>query len=158
MQPAPEQVAGGPHRGGIDIGLGEHAPTQEHGNFLRIDAVVFGFAAMDGFHVQGMPEDEGYPLPDAQVRQPVPRKDAFDGDDDVVTIRRDDLEEGLGVSREILLDHDLPILAEDAYVHRAGMEVDTTVHLMLFGVESHEVSSSLARSCFSHCQHTTGVC
>ena len=54
VHPAPEEIAGRPHLGGIDVGLREHAPTQEHHDFLGIDFVVFRFAAMDGFHVEGM--------------------------------------------------------------------------------------------------------
>jgi hypothetical protein len=34
MHPAPEQVAGRPHGGRVDIGLREHPPAQQHGNFL----------------------------------------------------------------------------------------------------------------------------
>jgi hypothetical protein len=40
------------------------------------------------------------------------------------------------------VEKDLPILAQDTDVHGAGMEVDTTIKLVLLGVESHEVSSS----------------
>jgi hypothetical protein len=36
------------------------------------------------------------------------------------------------------------------------MQVDTAVKLVLFGVESHKVSSSFW--CFSYYQHTMGVC
>jgi hypothetical protein len=43
-----------------------------------------------------------------------------------------------------------------AAIHGAGMQVDATVKLVLFGVESPEVSSSLD-SAFSHSQPTTVV-
>jgi hypothetical protein len=35
------------------------------------------------------------------------------------------------------------IVAQDADIHGASMQVDTTVKLVLLGVEAHEVSSSL---------------
>jgi hypothetical protein len=48
-------------------------------------------------------------------------------------------------------------MVQDADRHGAGMQVDAAVILVLFGVESPEVSSSL-ESTFSHYQQTTGVC
>jgi hypothetical protein len=39
-------------------------------------------------------------------------------------------------------------VAQDADVHRAGVQVDTTVKWVLLGVESHEVSSSLVSGSF----------
>jgi hypothetical protein len=38
---AASEVTGRTHLRGIDIGLGEHAPTEEHRNLVRIDLVVF---------------------------------------------------------------------------------------------------------------------
>lgn len=73
MYPAPEEIAGRPHLGGIDVGLREHAPTQEHRDFLGIDCVVFRFAAMDGVHVEGMPKDEGRAFLGTEVSQPGPK-------------------------------------------------------------------------------------
>jgi hypothetical protein len=46
MDAAPQQIAGGTHLSRIDIGLGEHAPAQQCRNLLRIDLVIFGFAAV----------------------------------------------------------------------------------------------------------------
>ena len=56
--PAPEQVAGRPHLGGIDVGLREHAAAEQHGNLVGVDLVVFGLAAMDGLHRERMTEDK----------------------------------------------------------------------------------------------------
>ena len=83
MHPAPEQVAGGAHLGGIDIGLWEHAAAQQHGNFLGVDLVVFGLAAMDRFHVERVAQDEGNTFLGAEVGEPVPGEDAFDADDEI---------------------------------------------------------------------------
>jgi hypothetical protein len=143
MAPAPEQGARGTHLRRRDLGLWEHAPAQEPRDFLRIDAVVFRLAAMHGLHGEGMPEDKGDTFASAQGSQPRPRADACDRDDHSVTIRRNDLEEGRGVGGEVLLYHALPMVMQDADVQRPGMESDSTVRLMLFGVESPRVSSSM---------------
>ena len=55
------------------------------------------------------------------------------------------------------MQHDLASLVQDTDAHAAGVEVDTAVKWVLGGVESQEVSSSLA-SDVSYSQHTTGVC
>ena len=73
MHAAPEEISGGPHLGGVHIRLGQHAATQEHGNFMGVDLVVFGLTPMDGFHVQGMAQHEGNALASAEVGQPGPR-------------------------------------------------------------------------------------
>jgi len=44
MHPAPEQITGGPHGSGIDIGLGQHTPSEQHRNLMRVDPIVFGLA------------------------------------------------------------------------------------------------------------------
>ena len=82
MHAAPEQVAGGPHRGGIDIGLREHAATEQGGNLLGIDLVVFGLTAMDGLHGEGMTEDKRDAFVGTEVGEPVPGEHTFDRDDD----------------------------------------------------------------------------
>jgi hypothetical protein len=41
------------------------------------------------------------------------------------------------------MQKDLSILIQDADLHGPGMQVNATVEFVLFGVESHEVSSSL---------------
>jgi hypothetical protein len=34
--------------------LEAHDPTQQYGNFLGVDLVVFGLATMDRFHIEGI--------------------------------------------------------------------------------------------------------
>jgi len=142
VHPAPEEIACGPHRSRINVGLREHAPAQEQGDFLSIDFVVLGFAPMDGFHVEGMPQHEGNPLLRAQIGQPVLREHTFDRDDHIITIRGNDLKKGLRVCPEILVNHGFPSLIQDADIHRPGVQIDPTIRLVLFRVELHEVSSS----------------
>jgi hypothetical protein len=127
MHPAPEEGARGAHRRRIHIGLWEHAPAEERGDFLRIHAVVLGFAALDGCHVEGRPEDQGKTFAHTQISQPIPREETFDRDDKIITIRRNDLEEGLGVCLEVLMHHDRSIVVQDADVQHPGVKIDSTV-------------------------------
>jgi hypothetical protein len=92
MHPPPQEIPGGPHISGIDIGLGEHAATEQDGNLMGIDPVVFRFATVDRLHVEGMPEDERNVLLSAEVGEPVPGEHAFDGDHNTVAIGGEDLE------------------------------------------------------------------
>jgi hypothetical protein len=52
--PAPEEAAGGPHGGQIDISLREHAAAQKRRHLLGIECVMCRFAAMDRLHGEGM--------------------------------------------------------------------------------------------------------
>jgi hypothetical protein len=112
---------------------------------------------MDGFHVEGMAKDKRQPLLRTEISEPRPREDTFDGNDNIGAIGRDSLEKRLWASGHIPVQEDRTLLVQDAKVHGAGMQIDTTVKLVLFRIESHEVSSSLERD-ISHSQHTTGVC
>jgi len=47
---------------------------------------IFGFAAMDGFHVQGMSEHKWNVQFIAKISNPVPCKYALNTDDDIVQI------------------------------------------------------------------------
>jgi len=47
---------------------------------VRIDLVVFGLAAVNGPHVERMPEHEVDPLVGAQIGQPVPGEHALNAD------------------------------------------------------------------------------
>ncbi len=72
-----QQVAGRAHLGRRDRGLREHPAAQQHGDFMGVDLVVFGLAAMDGLHGEGMPEDKRNTVFSTEVRKPVPGKHAF---------------------------------------------------------------------------------
>jgi hypothetical protein len=154
---APEQVTGGTHFSGVNIGLREHTPAPQGGNFLRIDRIVFGLAAMDGFHVEGVTQDKGHTLCSTQVGQPVPGEETFDSHNEALTIGRNGLEERFWRCCHMAVQQNFARLAQDADVHGAGMQVDPTIHWVLLGVESPEVSSSFV-SGWSQRQHTTGVC
>ena len=55
---ATKQIPSGAHLLGIHISEREIAALHEHGNLERIDAVVLGFPAVNGLHVQGVPQDK----------------------------------------------------------------------------------------------------
>src|SRR5437899_1224207 len=101
---------------------GSRPPRRSTAIFLRINPVVLGFATMDGFPREGMPEDAGHPCPLTHVSEPVPRAHTFDRDDNSLPRGGNDLEESLGACREVLMHQDLPIMVQDAEVHRPGVE------------------------------------
>ena len=72
----------------------------------------------------------------------VPGEDAFDGDDEIIAIGCNGLEERVWVGLQMAVQDDLPLLVQDADVHGPSVQVDATVKLVRRGVESPEVSSS----------------
>jgi hypothetical protein len=96
---------------------------------------------MDGFHVEGVAEDESDPVLSTKISEPVPGKHALDGDDEVVTVRLDDFEESIGPCWQVPMYQNLPVLIDDTDIHRPGVKIDTAVEFMLVGVETHTVSS-----------------
>jgi hypothetical protein len=102
-------------------------------------------------------QDQRQPFLGTQVGEPIPCKDTFDGDDPIVPIGRNGLEQGVGTGGHIAVQHARAVLTQDTHIHGAGMQGDATVTLVLFRGEAPEVSSSLERD-MSYSQHTTGVC
>jgi hypothetical protein len=103
---------------------------------VRIDLVVFGFAAVNGPHLEGMTQHEGNPFVHTEIGEPIPSEDTLDGDDQTLTIGGHGLEKGFRPRFHIAVQQDFPILTQDADIHGAGMQVDTTVKWVLAGVES----------------------
>ena len=97
---------------------------------------------MDGFPVERVPKDKRNAFAGTQIGKPLPREDAFDADDTILSIGRNSLEKGVWPRWHIPVHKDLAILVQDAEVHGTGMQVNATIKCVLFGVESHEVSSS----------------
>jgi len=96
---------------------------------------------VDGSHVESVAEDEGNIFFIAEVSEPVPGEHAFDGNDDVVSVRSNGFEEGIGLSVDILVEQCGAVLVEDTEIHGSGVKVDAAVKFMLLCVESHEASS-----------------
>ena len=137
MHTASQQVSGCPHLGRIDIGLWAHAATEQDGNLVRVDLVVFGLTTMDRLQVQGMAEDERDAFVSTQVGQPVPGEHAFDRDDETLSLGRNDVQKCLRGRLQMTVHENLSALVEEADVHGAGGQVDAAVKLVLGVVKSH---------------------
>lgn len=72
-----QQIPGSPHSCRIDIGHGNHASPQQSGDLVGVDPIVFGFAAVDGFHVEGMSQDKRNIFLDTEVGDPACRVEAL---------------------------------------------------------------------------------
>ena len=72
IHPSAKQVAGRPHRFRIRVGLWERATAQKLSDLLAVDPIVLHLPAMDGFHVQGVTQDERDAQLRAEVGDPVP--------------------------------------------------------------------------------------
>jgi hypothetical protein len=142
MHAAAKEISGGAYLSGIHIGLREHAAAQEHGDFVGVDLIVLGLTPMNGFHVEGVAQDEGNPFLGAQVGEPVPSEDTFDADNQVFAVGCNSFQKRFRPCLHIPVAQDGSILVQDAKVHGTGVQVDATIKFVLLGVESHEVSSS----------------
>jgi hypothetical protein len=96
---------------------------------------------MDRFHVEGMAENEGEVLLDTEIGDPVPGEHAFDRDHDILTEGSKDTEKSFRVCVDILMNPDIASGVEDTDKHILGMQVDSTIKLVLFGVKVHRASS-----------------
>ena len=67
-----QQVPRCSHIGRIGIGHGDHASSKQDCDFAGIDFVIFGFTAVNGFHVQGMAQDEGDAVLAKEIGGPIP--------------------------------------------------------------------------------------
>jgi hypothetical protein len=106
--------------------------------FLRIDAVVLVFTAVNGLEIEGMGQDESQAGLVAGIGQPVPAEHAFATDGEVVFIRLDEFEEESKVIVfNIAVDPFLSLSVHEADVHLPGVEIDSTVELSAGGVILH---------------------
>lgn len=72
---------------------------------------------------------------------PVPCEHTFRGYDDVFAVWLDDLQEGLPIGVDVAVNPDFTSGIEYADIHFFGMQVDSAIKFVLFGVKSHWVSS-----------------
>jgi hypothetical protein len=91
-------------------------------------------------HGEGVPQDTGDALGSAEVSQPIPGEDACHGDHEPCAIGGNGLEEGFWSRFHVAVEHKFAIVAYDANVHAAGVQVDPAVKRMLGVVKSPEVS------------------
>lgn len=136
-----QQVSGGTHGTGIDVGLRKHARARQQRELLGVDRVVFDLAAVEGAHVERVPEDERDVVVGAQVRQPVPGKGALGGDHHVTAVGLQSTEQRLGLCRHLPMQYHLTVVSHDADVHRPHVKIDPADVRVPSGIESHPVSS-----------------
>jgi len=74
---------------------------QQPGDLVGVDLVDFGLAAVDGFHVQGMAEDERDVLCRAQIGEPLPEEDALHADHHLVAVGAMAFRNGSGAERRL---------------------------------------------------------
>jgi hypothetical protein len=96
---------------------------------------------MDGFHIEGMAEDEGDIFLATEIGDPVLGEHAFDSDHDVLAEGSNGTEKSLRVCMDILMNPDIAACIEDADKHIFSMQVDSTIKLVLFCVKIHMASS-----------------
>jgi hypothetical protein len=132
-----QQIARGAHARGVDVGLGEHPTADQAGDLVRIDLVVLGLAPVYRAHVQGVAEHEGDALARTQIGQPVPGEHALHGHHQVIAEGLDHGQKRLRAALEVARHHYLAGRVHDAHVHLTGVQVDTTVVLVLTGIEFH---------------------
>jgi len=108
---------------------------------MGVNFIVFCLAAVNGFHVEGMAEDEGDALIGAQIRDPVPGEHAFHGDDEILPIRGYDAEKDCTIGFYVSVQPYFSGFIKDADIHFFGMKVDSAIKFVLFGVKSHMASS-----------------
>ncbi len=136
-KPAAHDVTRRSHLAGIDVGFWQVATAQKLGDLERIDLVVLGLAAVDGLHVEGMPEDEADTLRGAEVGEPVPAEHAFHGDGEVFAIGLEQSKERCWLGGYVAVDQGFALTIDDADVHGSGVQVDSAVVPVLLVVESH---------------------
>ena len=154
---ASKEIPGGPHGCRIGVGLGEQTSPEEAGGLVSIDAVVLGLGSMDGLHVQGMAEDEGDGVFGTEVGEPVPVEDALGGDDEILPVGLDGLEEASAVTGKVLVEQDVAFGVLNAQIEGTSVEVDAAVVLMLSRIEAHgSPPGSDELFALSSCLPTTG--
>ena len=108
------------------------------GEFLRVDAVILVFAAVNGSDIEGMGQDEAQARLQAGISQPVPTEHAFAAHRKAVPVGLDQLEEkGEVVVFDVGVDELFTLAIHDADIHLVGVQIDSAVELGGGGVILH---------------------
>ena len=127
----PQQVAGFTHGTGINKSHREHAAAQQPRDLGSINAIAFGLAAVDSFHVEGVSEREGDGVIFARIGEPIPGEHAFAADDQSLAKGLDGVEEDVGIGEQVFLEDGFAVLIEDVGEHTSCMQVNAAIVLML---------------------------
>jgi hypothetical protein len=117
MCTAASEVAGRAHGSGLDLGVREQATAEQDGKLVRLDRIVFGCAAVNGFYIEGMPQDKGNALLGTEVDEPISGKHPLDGHDEPLAVRGNGLEKGFRSGFHVAVQQDCSIVIHDADVH-----------------------------------------
>src|SRR3990172_5782954 len=137
----PEEISGCPHPCGIDIRLRNHPASEQGSDLEGVDLIVFGFSSVNRFHVEGMAENEGDIFLGTEIGDPVPGEHAFDGDHDILPEGSNGTEKSFRLCVDVLMDPDVTSRVDNTNKHIFGMQIDSTIKLVLLGVEIHMASS-----------------
>ncbi len=145
MHPAAEQVSSRTHAFRIDVSLRDHPASQQNGDLVAVNLVVLGLSAVNGFHVQGVTQNEGNIFSSAQIGKPVPGEDTFDRNDDALAEGSDRFEKRIGIGFHVAMKNDRTGLIENAHIHGSSVQIDSAIMWVLLSVKSHRASSFICR-------------
>jgi hypothetical protein len=137
----PQQVEGRPVFLRISVRQREVATPDQASDFFAVDGIGLGFSSVDGFHEQGVTEDEREMLIPGEISQPIPVERGFTADDQVRAKRLEGCKQFRGVlALKVLVQQFLAGSIYYADVECLGMEIDPAVELVLLRVEFHHAS------------------
>src|SRR5947199_10775847 len=96
----------------------EAQPPRSGGTGRR--PVVLRLAAVDGLHVESVAEDKLEALLVAQVGDPVPAEQTFDGDHQVLSVGGESLQQQLALTGQLPVHQSLALLVQDAEIEAAS--------------------------------------
>jgi hypothetical protein len=88
---------------------------------VGVKLIGLGFAAMNRFPREGMPQHKGAACLRTEVGQPLPGEPTFDANDQILPIGRDNPQKRLRGGGQILVDQLRATLIQNTDVHRLGM-------------------------------------
>jgi hypothetical protein len=112
---------------------------------------------MNGLHLERVSQDKGKTFLSAEIGEPRPGEETFNGHDKAVAVGSNGLEKRFRSGFHLAGYEPLALLTQDTDVHASGMEIDTPGKLMLVRVEAHEVSSFLGNLNFPRPAYHCGV-
>ena len=113
----PKQIPYSPLFFQICISDWKHTAAEHVRNFLGIDFIRFCFSAMNCFHVEGMAQCKIYSAFGTEICNPIPGKDTFNSDYDVVSECVCYQLKVVGRTFHVFMKHSLSIMVYDADIH-----------------------------------------
>jgi hypothetical protein len=92
---------------------------------------------MDGFHVQGMTENELDPFLAAKIVQPIPGEHTFHSDHQTFPERGNIPDEFIRIAVNVAMEQNFSFAIKNAEIHFSGMKIDSAVMFVCFSVKSH---------------------